>query len=221
MSETERHLKTWPCGCREWTVVTLEGDTIEDEVPERFEPCADYRGLQAELEEIEMENARHVVSYGFPDASSTTRLESVVEEMERHLGHHDAAYEAQIQRMMQQREGRFWVVIVVDNSIPKPKPRADGFWPMYMNGAPLIKPAENGEDALCVFSDEGRALGYGRAAGEDPIAPAVLGSLIPLDGREDFERFMGGSSVPYVALDPEYSAGGETIPFEQFLSSLE
>jgi len=32
---------------------------------------------------------------------------------------------------------------------------------------------------------------------------------------------MGRSSVPYVALDPEYSAGGETIPFEQFLSSLE
>ena len=221
MSETERYLTTWPCGCREWTVVTLEGDTIEDEVTERFEPCAHYRGLEAEYDEAEMENARHVVSYGFPDASSTTRLDSVVEEIERHLGHHDAAYEAQIQRMMQQREGRFWVVIVVDNSIPKPKPRADGFWPMYMNGAPLIKPAENGEDALCVFSDEGRALGYGRAAGEDPIAPAVLGSLIPLDGREDFERFMGRASVPYVALDPEYGAGGETIPFEQFMSSLE
>jgi hypothetical protein len=92
MSETKRHLKAWPCGCREWTVVTVEGDTIEDEVTERFEPCAHYRGLEAEYEEAEMENARHVNSRSYFDVSSLTRLESVDEEMERH---HDAAYEVQ------------------------------------------------------------------------------------------------------------------------------
>jgi hypothetical protein len=125
-----------------------------------------------------------------------------------------------MRRMMEQGEGRFWVAIVVDNSIPKPEPR-DGFLPMYSNGAPLIKPAENGEDALCVFTAEGRALSYGHAATEDPMAPAVPGALIPLDGREDFERFMGGSPVSYVALDPEYGEEDETVPFEKFLGSLE
>ena len=98
MSETKRHLKTWPCGCREWTVVTVEGDTIEDEVPERFEPCAHYRGLEAAYEEAEMENARyenarHVNSRSYLNVSSLTMLESVDEEMGRH---HDAAYEVQI-----------------------------------------------------------------------------------------------------------------------------
>ena len=93
MSEAERHLKSWPCGCREWTVATVVGDTIEDEVTERFEPCAGYRGLQAEYEEIEMKNARHVSRHGYADDSSLTRLESVAGELERH---HDAAYEVQI-----------------------------------------------------------------------------------------------------------------------------
>ena len=93
MSEAERHLKAWPCGCREWTVATVVGDTIEDEVTERFEPCADYRRLQAEYEEIEMENARHVSSHGYSDASSMSRLESVAGEME---DHYNAAHEVQI-----------------------------------------------------------------------------------------------------------------------------
>ena len=93
MSEAERHLKLWPCGCREWTVATVVNATIEDEVTERFEPCADYRGLQVEYEEIEMENAGHVSNHGYPDASSLTRLESVAGEME---DHHNAAYEVQI-----------------------------------------------------------------------------------------------------------------------------
>jgi hypothetical protein len=93
MSEAERHLKSWPCGCREWTVATVVNAAIEDEVTERFEPCADYRGLQAEYEEIEMENARYVSSHGYADDSSLARLGSVAGEMEEHL---HAAYEVQI-----------------------------------------------------------------------------------------------------------------------------
>jgi hypothetical protein len=93
MSEAERHLKTWPCGCREWTVATVVNATIEDEATERFEPCADYRRLQAEYEEIEMENARHVNSYGYSDASSISKLESVAGEME---DHYNAAHGDQI-----------------------------------------------------------------------------------------------------------------------------
>jgi hypothetical protein len=76
MSEAERRLRAWPCGCREWTVATVVGDIIEDEVTERFEPCADYRGLQAEFEEIEMENARYVSSHGYSDASSTSNIQA-------------------------------------------------------------------------------------------------------------------------------------------------
>jgi hypothetical protein len=93
MSEAERHLKAWPCGCREWTVATVVNATIEDEATERFEPCADYRRLQAEYEEIEMENAGHVNSYGYADASSISRLESVAGEME---DHYNAAHEDQL-----------------------------------------------------------------------------------------------------------------------------
>ena len=116
---------------------------------------------------------------------------------------------------------RYWVAVIVDNSVPKPEPRADGFLPMYYNGAPLIKPAGNGEDALCVFTTEGRALGYGRAAVEDPIAPAAPGTLVPLDSREDFERFMRAYPAAYVVLDPEYDEEGEAVALEEFLEGLE
>ncbi len=115
---------------------------------------------------------------------------------------------------------RYWVPLIVDNSIPKPEPEG-GFLPMRFNVAPLVKPAEGGEDALCVFTSEGRALKYGRAAAEDPIAPATPGTLIPLDSREDFERFVGGATVPYVALDPEYGGEGHTVPLDEFLEGLE
>lgn len=117
---------------------------------------------------------------------------------------------------MDEVERRYWVVVIVDNSIPAPEPDADGFLPMRFNGAPLIKPAEDGEDALCLFTTEGRALGYGRAAVEDPLSPAVPGTLVPLDSREDFERFMLGNPVPYVVLDPEYGEEGEIVPSRSF-----
>ncbi len=115
---------------------------------------------------------------------------------------------------------RYWVVLIVDNSIPKPEPEG-GFLPMHFNAGPLMKPAEDGGDALCVFTSEGRALGYGGAAVEDPISPAVPATLIPLDSREDFERFMGESTISHVALDPKYSAQVQAVPLAEFLDELE
>jgi hypothetical protein len=90
MSRTERHLRAWPCGCREWVSTTLDGDIIEDEVSERFEPCPEYRNLQAEYERIEVANASTAVAFAGPDASLLSQLENVAGEIERH---HFATYE--------------------------------------------------------------------------------------------------------------------------------
>jgi hypothetical protein len=84
MSETERYLKEWPCGCREWTVATVDGDTIEDESTERFEPCAEYRNLQAEFERLEAARAGALAALVSPGASSLSELESVAGEIECH-----------------------------------------------------------------------------------------------------------------------------------------
>ena len=88
MSRTERHLRVWPCGCRERVSTTVDGDTIEDEVTERFEPCPEYRDLQAEYERLEAANAS-VAAFAGPDASLLSQLENVAGEIERH---HFATY---------------------------------------------------------------------------------------------------------------------------------
>ncbi len=67
MSRTERHLRAWPCGCREWVSTTVDGDTIEDEVTERFEPCPEYHNLQTEYERIEVANASVAAALAGPD----------------------------------------------------------------------------------------------------------------------------------------------------------
>jgi hypothetical protein len=114
---------------------------------------------------------------------------------------------------------RYWVVLVVDNSVPKPEPEG-GFWPMHMNAAPLLKSAEDGGDALCVFTSEGLALDYGHAAADDPTSPAAPATLIPLASREDFERFMGEYRPSHVVLDPPYGAVGESVFLAEFLDGL-
>jgi hypothetical protein len=90
MSRMERHLRAWPCGCREWVSTTVDGDTIEDEVTERFEPCPEYHNLQTEYERIEVANASVAAALAGPDASLLSQLENVAGEMERH---HFATYE--------------------------------------------------------------------------------------------------------------------------------
>jgi hypothetical protein len=122
---------------------------------------------------------------------------------------------------MSETERWYWVPLIVDNSVPQLEPNADGFLPMRFNAAPLIRPAGDGEDALCVFTTEGRAIGYGRAAVEDPIAPAAPGTVFPLDSREDFEQFTSGYPAAYVGLDPEYGEEGESVPLEEFLDNLD
>ena len=90
MSETERHIREWPCGCREWVSTTVDGDTIVDEAAERFEPCSEYRDLQAEYERIELANASAAAALVGPDPSLLPELEDVAGKIERH---HDAMYE--------------------------------------------------------------------------------------------------------------------------------
>ncbi len=92
MSTTERYLNTWPCGCQEWTVATVHGDTIEEEVTERFEPCSTFRGLQAEFEKLELANASHVGKEGRADAALLRELGAVARKQEEH---HDVMYESQ------------------------------------------------------------------------------------------------------------------------------
>jgi hypothetical protein len=92
MSKTERLLNTWPCGCQRWVVATVDGDTIEEETTERFEPCPRFQALLAERQEIEQGQVRDFVKQGRNDAALLRELERVEGEIEQH---HDVMHEVQ------------------------------------------------------------------------------------------------------------------------------
>jgi hypothetical protein len=81
---TERQLRTWPCGCREWVLLAVDGDTIEEEATERFEPCREYRNLQAQDRWLEDANAAYVADHGRADNSLVAKQGDVAEKLERH-----------------------------------------------------------------------------------------------------------------------------------------
>src|SRR5215212_2513714 len=75
-----------------------------------------------------------------------------------------------------------WVAMAVDNSIPRPEGDPDaGFLPMYFNASPLIVPTDEGEDALCVFTSEGKAIAYLREVEQEALASPAL--PMPISSR--------------------------------------
>ena len=118
---------------------------------------------------------------------------------------------------------KYWVAFAVDNSTPRPEPTPDtGFLPMYFNASPLVVPAEEGDDALCVFSTEGKAIGYLNQAAREEQASLVPAMPIPLSGRSDFREFFASYPTFYVVVDPEHDAAEDTsVTVEEFLKRLE
>ena len=121
---------------------------------------------------------------------------------------------------MKREEKRYWIALAVDNSIPRPEPDPDsGFWPMYFNASPLVVATEEGDDALCVFSTEGKAISYLREA--ERRAPITGASQWPLDY---YYENAGRLLIPYasVVVDPEHDVTrAAVVPVEDFLAELE
>jgi len=117
------------------------------------------------------------------------------------------------------QEGRYWVALAVDNSVPRPEPDPEaGFLPMYFNASPFILTTDEGDDALCVFSTEGKVIGYLREMEKVPhIVPA---KAISLSNREAFRRFlMRYPTLYYVVLDPQpHEPVERAISVEDFLA---
>src|SRR5215212_2446868 len=110
-----------------------------------------------------------------------------------------------------------WVAMAVDNSIPPPEPDPEtGFWPMHFNASPLIVPTDEGDDALCVFTTEGKAIAYMKEVAQEALASPVL--QMPLSSREDFREFLAAYPVSYVVVDPEHGmAEDASLTVEEFL----
>ena len=124
---------------------------------------------------------------------------------------------------MAEEPGKYWVAMAVDNSIPRPEPDEEsGFLPRYFNASPLLLPTDEGEDAICVFSTEGKFWVYITAAGREQEASMVPATPVPLRGREDFRQFFVHYPVSNIVVDPEYGTSrDESIGIQEFMSSLE
>lgn len=117
---------------------------------------------------------------------------------------------------------KYWVALAVDNSIPRPDPDpATGFLPMYFNASPLLVPTDEGADALCIFSTEGRAIGYLREAEEQ--ASVVPAMQLPVPARrEDFRELLAHYPTSYIAVDPEHGVTEDAfVAVDEFLAGLE
>jgi hypothetical protein len=64
MAEKRRYLYTWPCGCRNWTVASVDGDIVKDEVGERVESCREFTELLEREGFAELEAARAFSEHG-------------------------------------------------------------------------------------------------------------------------------------------------------------
>lgn len=118
--------------------------------------------------------------------------------------------------------GRYWVAFGVDNSIPRPEPDPDtGFLPMYFNASPLLASTAEGDDALCVFSTEGKAVGYLREAVK--LASVVPAMQLPLPARrEDFRELLAHYPVSYIMVDQQPGDLGDTsVHVDEFLAGLD
>jgi hypothetical protein len=89
---------------------------------------------------------------------------------------------------------------------------------MYFNASPLLLPTDEGEDALCVFTTEGKFRVYITAAAREREASMVPATPVPLRGREEFRQFF----VSNIVVDPEYGVTrDESIGIQEFMSGLE
>ena len=114
---------------------------------------------------------------------------------------------------------RYWVAMAVDNSIPQPEPDLErGILPMRMNISALIVPTDEGGDALCVFDTQGKAIAYLREAQKQ--VPIIPFAPLPLDGVEDFRKFLGGYPCSYVVVNPVHDVIPRPLDLEEFLSDL-
>ena len=117
-------------------------------------------------------------------------------------------------------ERKYWLVLIVDNSVPRPE-ESEEFHPMWFNASPLIGSTDEGEDVLSVFTTEGKALAYGRAAVEDPTSRSESATLFPLASRTDAREALARWPASYVAVDPEYGGAGDVwVTAEEFLDRL-
>ena len=124
---------------------------------------------------------------------------------------------------MAEEPGRYWVAMAVDNSIPRPEPDEEsGFLPIYLNASPLLLPTDEGEDALCVFSTEGKFRDYITAASREREASLVPATPVPLRGREEFRQFFVHYPALNIVVDPVYgTTRDESIGIQEFMSTLE
>ena len=114
-----------------------------------------------------------------------------------------------------------WVAMAVDNSIPRPEGDPDaGFLPMYFNASPLIVPTDEGEDALCVFTSEGKAIAYLREVEREALASPAL--QMPIYSREDFREFLASYPMSYVVVDPQHGmAEDASVTVEALLDTFD
>ena len=123
-----------------------------------------------------------------------------------------------------QESGKYWVALAVNNSIPRPDPDEEAsFVPMYFNASPVLVPADGGEDAVCVFSTEGKLMAYMDAGGGVHEAANLVSAVpIPLRGRDDFRELFACYPASHVALDPLPGTSGDApVSVDEFLDRLE
>lgn len=92
---------------------------------------------------------------------------------------------------------------------------------MRLNATPYVVSTSSGDDALCIFSTEGRVIAYLRE--EEQHSLTASATAVPLDNEQDLRQFLEYyPAVLYVALDPEPGELVDSpVAVEEFLRWLE